>query len=96
MPQGARVFRDLTVAENLRMGGFTLAASLLAERRDAVLASFPVLRERARQRAGALSGVGDKTEAGDLLHRRREIMEAWSAYCASSSDDTHRATADER
>jgi branched-chain amino acid transport system ATP-binding protein len=56
VPQGARVFRDLTVAENLRMGGFTLSASLLAERRDPVLASFPVLRERASQRAGALSG----------------------------------------
>jgi branched-chain amino acid transport system ATP-binding protein len=56
VPQGARVFRDLTVAENLRMGGFTLATELLSERRDEVLSSFPVLRERARQRAGALSG----------------------------------------
>lgn len=56
VPQGARVFRDLTVAENLRMGGFTLEPALLDERREAALASFPVLRERARQRAGALSG----------------------------------------
>lgn len=56
VPQGARVFRDLTVAENMRMGGFTLPAPVLMERRDAVLESFPVLRERERQRAGALSG----------------------------------------
>jgi branched-chain amino acid transport system ATP-binding protein len=56
VPQGARVFRDLTVAENLRMGGFTLPAPILAERREAVLQSFPVLRERSNQRAGALSG----------------------------------------
>lgn len=63
VPQGARVFRDLTVAENLRMGGFTLAPSLLAERRETMLAAFPVLRERARQRAGALSGGERQTLA---------------------------------
>jgi branched-chain amino acid transport system ATP-binding protein len=56
VPQGARVFRDLTVGENLRMGGFTLAKAQLAARREAVLQSFPVLAERASQRASALSG----------------------------------------
>ena len=56
IPQGARVFRDLTVSENLRMGGFTLASDLLAERRDAVLEAFPVLAERSAQRASVLSG----------------------------------------
>jgi len=56
VPQGARVFRDLTVGENLRMGGYTLAAGPLAERREAVLKAFPILQERSRQRAGALSG----------------------------------------
>lgn len=56
VPQGARVFRDLTVAENLRMGGFTLAPDVLRSRRAEVLADFPVLASRAQQRAGALSG----------------------------------------
>jgi branched-chain amino acid transport system ATP-binding protein len=56
VPQGARVFRSLTVAENLRMGGFTLASKVLAERRDRVLQAFPVLSERNAQNAGALSG----------------------------------------
>ncbi|MFN2645819.1 MAG: ABC transporter ATP-binding protein [Burkholderiales bacterium] len=56
VPQGARVFRDLTAEENLRMGGFTLAKGELAARREAVLASFPILAERASQRASALSG----------------------------------------
>jgi branched-chain amino acid transport system ATP-binding protein len=56
VPQGARVFRDLSVAENLRMGGYTLSSALLAERRAAVLEAFPVLRERSAQKAGALSG----------------------------------------
>jgi branched-chain amino acid transport system ATP-binding protein len=56
VPQGARVFRDLTVFENLRMGGYTLATGLLHERCEEVLGAFPILRERAAQTAGALSG----------------------------------------
>jgi branched-chain amino acid transport system ATP-binding protein len=56
VPQGARVFRDLTVAENLRMGGFTLPTALLHERQSEVLKAFPILRERQRQKAGSLSG----------------------------------------
>jgi ABC-type branched-subunit amino acid transport system ATPase component len=56
VPQGARVFRDLTVEENLRMGGFTLASKDLSARRAAVMEWFPLLLERSAQRAGALSG----------------------------------------
>lgn len=56
VPQGARVFRDLTVLENLRMGGYTLAPEILAERRDESMELFPILRERSAQKAGALSG----------------------------------------
>jgi branched-chain amino acid transport system ATP-binding protein len=56
VPQGARVFRDLSVDENLRMGGFTLPKGELAARRAAVLESFPRLAERGAQRASALSG----------------------------------------
>jgi branched-chain amino acid transport system ATP-binding protein len=56
VPQGARVFRDLKVFENLRMGGYTLAPATLAGRIEEVLAAFPILRERRAQTAGALSG----------------------------------------
>jgi branched-chain amino acid transport system ATP-binding protein len=56
IPQGARVFRDLTVFENLRMGGYTLAKAKLSERCEEVLDAFPRLRERRTQTAGALSG----------------------------------------
>ena len=56
VPQGARVFRDLTVFENLRMGGYTLASDVLSARREEVQQAFPILRERGRQTAGALSG----------------------------------------
>ena len=56
VPQGARVFRDLTVAENLRMGGYTLAADAVGVRADEAMDLFPILRERHAQKAGALSG----------------------------------------
>lgn len=56
-PQGNRVFADLTVQENLDVGGMVLASR--ARRREAlkrVVAMFPRLRERLGQRAGSLSG----------------------------------------
>jgi branched-chain amino acid transport system ATP-binding protein len=56
VPQGARVFRDLTVFENMRMGGFTLASNVLNARYEGVMQAFPILRERSTQTAGALSG----------------------------------------
>jgi ABC-type branched-subunit amino acid transport system ATPase component len=55
--EGRRVFRDLTVAENLRAGAFSARRrSRENEVRDQVLTLFPVLRERYGQHAGFLSG----------------------------------------
>jgi ABC-type branched-subunit amino acid transport system ATPase component len=60
VPQGNRVFTDLTVYENLEMGGVTLPnGALLKERIERVLTLFPALQSRLRQRAGTLSG-GEK------------------------------------
>jgi len=57
VPQGARVFHDLSVDENLLMGGYTLRSrAAVAARREHVVALFPALHGRGRQRAGALSG----------------------------------------
>ncbi|MGF7161039.1 branched-chain amino acid transport system ATP-binding protein [Rhodoligotrophos appendicifer] len=57
VPQGARVFRDLTIGENLLMGAYTLSdRATIAERREAVLTAFPRLRERYSQKGGSLSG----------------------------------------
>ena len=55
---GAAVFPALTVEENLRAGCFALAGGQreAADRREAALELFPVLRERMAQRAGTLSG----------------------------------------
>ncbi len=54
VPQGRRLFAELTVQENLEIG--LMARGHGAETRDRVLALFPVLRERLGQRAGTLSG----------------------------------------
>ncbi|MBN2138350.1 MAG: ABC transporter ATP-binding protein [Sedimentisphaerales bacterium] len=55
-PQGSRVFADLTVMENLEIGGFQLPRNELKGRIARVFQMFPVLKERARQDAGKLSG----------------------------------------
>jgi ABC-type branched-subunit amino acid transport system ATPase component len=55
VPQTRNVFADLSVLDNLRMGGFLHAASLRAGI-DQVLDLFPALRARQRMRAAALSG----------------------------------------
>jgi len=58
-PQGGRVFTDLTVMENLMIGGFQLPRNELKSRITQMFQMFPVLKERARQDAGKLSG-GEK------------------------------------
>jgi branched-chain amino acid transport system ATP-binding protein len=55
VPQTGNVFPSLTVAENLRIGGYRLGG-LPEERRSAVLSQFPALEGRLDERAGNLSG----------------------------------------
>ncbi len=54
VPQGRRLFAELTVAENLEIGLMTRGKG--AATRNDVLELFPVLRERLAQRSGTLSG----------------------------------------
>ena len=57
VPEGRQIFPDLTVWENLRLGAFRERGRRpVQERLEAVFAEFPVLRERARQLGGTLSG----------------------------------------
>ncbi|HEV8472002.1 MAG TPA: ABC transporter ATP-binding protein [Methylomirabilota bacterium] len=55
-PEGRRVFPYLSVEENLRMGAYIRRDAGVAADLDAVYRHFPVLRERAAQAAGTLSG----------------------------------------
>ncbi|MCX5591801.1 ABC transporter ATP-binding protein [Alcaligenes endophyticus] len=55
-PEGRRVFPDLTVSENLKMGGFFMSRHEIDEGEDHVYTLFPRLKERATQRAGTMSG----------------------------------------
>lgn len=55
-PQGNRVFPDMTVMENLEIGGYHLPKKELRSRIEHVVDMFPILRERQKQAAGKLSG----------------------------------------
>jgi len=61
VPERRRIFGDLTVLDNLELGGYALPrgrdfASRLAAGVEAAYDRFPVLRQRSRQLAGTLSG----------------------------------------
>lgn len=56
VPEGRKVFPNLTVLENLELGAFTRARSRLSENIDRVFDTFPRLRERTSQLAGTMSG----------------------------------------
>ena len=56
-PEGRRIFERLTVAENLRIGGFSIREAAARTRtRMGVYDLFPILYDRRGQRAGLLSG----------------------------------------
>jgi branched-chain amino acid transport system ATP-binding protein len=57
VPEGRQIFTQMSVGENLRMGGYLVADQHELQRRlDEVVALFPRLRERLGQSAGSLSG----------------------------------------
>lgn len=57
VPEGRRIFKELTVLENLELGSFTLKDDKERRRRiDHVFELFPVLKERQKQMGGLLSG----------------------------------------
>ena len=57
VPEGREVFPFLSVRENLQMGAYVRSdKDAIAEDLDAIYGYFPVLKERAEQRAGQLSG----------------------------------------
>ena len=55
-PEGRRIFQQMTVRENLEMGGFTRPKGEIAVSLERVYKQFPRLKEREKQVAGTLSG----------------------------------------
>jgi ABC-type branched-subunit amino acid transport system ATPase component len=57
VPQAHSLFPDMTVRENVEMGAFTIDDTrIVRQRLEAVEQLYPIVRERANERAGSLSG----------------------------------------
>ncbi len=56
VPEGRQLFPQMTVTENLELGGWLLNKAARALRLEQALTDFPKLRERAQQLAGTMSG----------------------------------------
>jgi branched-chain amino acid transport system ATP-binding protein len=56
VPEGRRIFPNLSVRDNLDLGSYRRAAARRSANRERVFGIFPRLRERRRQAAGTLSG----------------------------------------
>ncbi len=57
VPEGRRIFKGMTIRENLDLGSFTLKDNLVRRKRmDHVFELFPILEKRQKQDAGLLSG----------------------------------------
>lgn len=74
-PEGRRVFPDMTVLDNLKMGGFFLTSDQIEEGVEHVYELFPRLSERAYQRAGTMSGGEQQMLAiGRALMTRPKLL----------------------
>ena len=75
VPEGRRVFLQMSVEENLEMGAYTQSKSTIGPGLEQVYAHFPRLKERRRQIAGTLSGGEQQMLAmGRALMSRPKLM----------------------
>ena len=75
VPQGRNLFGQLTVFENLELGGITLGMKTTHERIPEVLDFFPRVKERLNSRAASLSGGEQKQlEIGRALLLRPKVL----------------------
>jgi branched-chain amino acid transport system ATP-binding protein len=76
VPEGRRVYKDMSVRENLEMGAFPKAArSRLKQSLEHVIQLFPILGERRDQPAGTLSGGEQQMLAiGRALMSRPKLL----------------------
>ena len=75
VPEGRRVFLQMTVQENLEMGAYTQDSSSIPGGLELVYGQFPRLKERRRQIAGTLSGGEQQMLAmGRALMSRPKLL----------------------
>ncbi len=75
VPEGRRVFLNMTVEENLEMGAFTRKSGEVADSLESVFVRFPRLKERRRQISGTLSGGEQQMLAmGRALMSKPELL----------------------
>ena len=75
VPQGRNLFGQLTVWQNLELGGITLGTKTTHERIPEVLELFPRVKERLHSQASALSGGEQKQlEIGRALLLRPKVL----------------------
>ncbi len=75
VPEGRRIFLQMTVEENLEMGAYTQGKATVAPGLELVYGQFPRLKERRRQVAGTLSGGEQQMLAmGRALMSRPKLM----------------------
>lgn len=74
-PEGRRIFTNLTVLENLKLGAYCRKDEAVAQDMESVLTIFPRLRERIKQNAGTLSGGEQQMLAiGRALMARPKVL----------------------
>lgn len=75
VPEGRRIFQNMTVAENLQMGAYTRSSKEFDESINSVYEQFPRLKERYKQVAGTLSGGEQQMLAmGRALMSKPKLM----------------------
>ena len=75
VPEGRRIFLQMSVQENLDMGAYTQSGAGVGENIERVFEQFPRLKERRRQIAGTLSGGEQQMLAvGRAMMARPKLM----------------------
>ncbi len=75
VPEGRRIFGEMTVGDNLALGAYVRSRAEAAEQLARVLELFPILGERVKQPAGTLSGGEQQMLAiGRALMARPKVL----------------------
>ncbi|HZJ69038.1 MAG TPA: ABC transporter ATP-binding protein [Candidatus Eisenbacteria bacterium] len=77
VPEGRRVFTNLSVLDNLRLGSYAIKDTLASKQKEikSIYERFPILEERSTQRAGTLSGGEQQMLAiGRALMSRPKLL----------------------